>query len=99
MAKKKLGIIGEILLSTLIPKILELGDAWLKEKLNEGYKDNPKLITTALVGAYPFIDVYLQKAVEESKTPHDDKTVNKIMKVLEDFAKEKGFTLPNLDND
>lgn len=99
MAKKKLGFIGEILLSTLLPKILEMGSVWLKEKLNEAYKDNPTLVTAGVVGVYPFIDVYLEKAVQESNNKHDDKPVEEIMEVLEEFAREKGFTLPNLDND
>lgn len=98
MAKQP-SAIAEFFINMALPYFLQIGGTAFSALLQKAYTDNSELIKTMVISLYPFVDVYLERAAEKSKTKIDDKIVTEFKTAIETFAEENSIELPNLDND
>lgn len=96
---KKMPWWQELALNMLIPAILIYGTAAVARWMEKAWEENQRLVTMMLVSIYPFIDVYVEKYAEATKTKVDDKAVDTIKGLLESFAAAHEIELPNQDDD
>jgi len=95
----KLSFLHELLLNMILPTVLLAGAAFFAQWLEKAWQENPELVSMLLVSLYPFIDVYVEKFVLQTKTKIDDKTVASLKLTLENFAAGHEIELPNMDSD